>query len=105
MIVSDTLEHSERLPLSNNAPPSAKSSITVTSYEGLFNNLFGLTSKTILKLRIIVREINRRPVAPLTKAMMRRANRCLAFIYQAVAVLNILTMDWETVCLYKLVIG
>ena len=40
MIISDTLEQSERLPLSSDAPLSAKLSIRVTSYEGLFNNLF-----------------------------------------------------------------
>ena len=53
--------------LSNDAPSNAKSSITVTSYEGLFNNLFRLTPKTTFKLYIIMRKINRKPVATLTK--------------------------------------
>ena len=39
----------------------------MTSYAGLFNNLLRLTWKTTFKLCITVREINRRPVAPLTK--------------------------------------
>ena len=105
MIISDTLEHSDRfsilsgvqyffihkilpqhrplsniigkslcadvvsqtLALSNDAPYSAKSSITVTLYEGLFNNLFRLTSKTTSKFGITVKEINERPKAPLSK--------------------------------------
>ena len=70
MIVPDwnivsALEHSQCL--SNEALLNAKSSITVTSYAGLFNNLLGLTWKTTFKLYITVREINRRSVAPLTK--------------------------------------
>ena len=48
-------------------PANAKSLITLTSYEGLFNSLVRLTYKTTLKLCIIVSEINRRPVAAPTK--------------------------------------
>ena len=65
-------------------PPSDKSSITVTSYEGLFNNLFGLTSKTTYKLRITVRGINRRPVAPVTKGNDAEGELMLS-IYPSVA--------------------
>ena len=46
---------------------STKSSIRVTSFEGLFNNLFRLTSNTTSMLCIIVGIINRTPVGPLTK--------------------------------------
>ena len=81
MIVSDTLEHN------NDAPPNAKSSITVTSYAGLFNNLLRLTWKTTYKLSITAREINRRPVAPLTKGNDAEGELMLS-IYLSGAICN-----------------
>ena len=86
MIVSDTLEHSEPA-LSNDAPPNAKSSITVTSYAGLFNNLLRLTWKTTYKLCITAREINRRPVAPLTEGNDAEGELMLS-IYLSGAICN-----------------
>ena len=92
---------SQTLALSNDAPPSAKTSITVTSYEGLFNNLFRLTSKTTSKFRITVREINRRPKAPLTKDNDAEGELMLSIYLSGAICKNITTMDTENVCLYK----
>ena len=69
------------------APPNAKSSITVTSYAGLVNNLLRPTWKTTFKLCITVREINRRPVAPLTKGNDAEGELMLS-IYLSGAICN-----------------
>ena len=64
-----------------------KSSITVTSYAGLFNNFLRLTWKTTFKLSITVRKINRRPVAPLTKGNNAEGELMLS-IYLSGAICN-----------------